>query len=431
MPPVLELDSVTTPPGARSSTLWRHPAVVSLLLAVALFAPLCHLHYIDQGMPSSHSDLVDDWVGVRDAYRGMDPYSLPVTHDIQMVYYGRLITPADNVPDQAFPYPAYLIVPFAPLAPLSWPAVRLTFLIVMIPGTLLGVWAVIRFLNLELTRARVALVAFLTICSWPVMWALRLQQPTLVVAACLFCATLLFMRGRQIPAGLLMAVAMVKPQLALPLSCWFVAWSFLHRSWRFTISFAATMAFMLLFTERIVPHWFPHWIAALHRYGSSHGALPLELILGRWAGLIASSALAVWSCARLWEMRRCAAESKEFSYSATLILSLTLCFNLTFPPNIYIQIVLLPAGLLLFHTTAPKDRSGLFHRIALGLLTWTLVAAPIAVLGETLCGTSGFWGSLPFLNQLIAPIVTVAVVLLPLTAGKAVRSLAVEGALHG
>ncbi|HUB19756.1 MAG TPA: glycosyltransferase 87 family protein [Acidobacteriaceae bacterium] len=400
----MELDSVTTPPGARSSTRWLRPLFVLFILA----APLWHLHVINREMPSNHSDLVDEWVGVRDAFQGKDPYSATGMRDTQIAYYGRPLTPADNVDPQGFPYPATFVVLFAPLALLSWHAARLIFLISTIPLLLIGAWLCIRSVNLPLAARRTTLIVFLYLCSWPVMWGLRLQQPTLIVAVLIFSASWLLSRERDVPAGIFMAVAAVKPQLVLPLLLWFLLWTLLRRRWGFSLAFLATTLIVLSVAERVMPGWFGHWLNELNGYRNFHGSLPLAFPFGHWIGMLATLALVGWSCTQLWRLRRCSPCSTQFSIAVALALSTSLCLTLTKLPTLYNQAVLLPGIVLLTFAKVPEYYPSLIRRLALFLCAWSFASLFLAVIGESLVSASDFWIGLSFQDILLPVLVTIA-----------------------
>jgi hypothetical protein len=399
------------PPRAQTSapSRWRGIAIV-LALMISAAAPLWHLHIINRQMPSSHSDLVDEWVAVRDALHGKDPYSADVTRDIQVVYYGRPLTAADQVPDQAFPYPAYLVILFAPLAPLSWETVRLTYLLIIAPLLLLSFLLCARFVDPTISPRRMASIVFLAFCSWPVMWGLRLQQPTLLVAALTLSGCFLLSRERGFSAGILLAFATIKPQLVLPLLLWLLFWACLRRMWSFLASFAFTMALLLLWTEKLVPGWFSNWVAALHGYGHSHGTLPLENVFGHWLGLASTALLVAYTAFLLWRLRRSPARSPEFALAVALAMATAVCTTLTILPVIYNQILLLPACLILVHTQSAEYYPALARRIALAVLVWGYAAIYIAVLGETMFVSLPLWAALPFQNVLLPVLVTIALV---------------------
>jgi hypothetical protein len=404
--------SVEVPVRSSGSPRLGRRLLLAPILAALIAAPLWHLHVINRDMPSAHNDLIGRWLGVRAALHGQDPYSDEVTREIQIAYYGRPLTIKDDVPDQAFNYPAQLVVLLAPLASLSWPAFRLVFLLAVVPALALSFYLCVRLLRLPVNSLGAALLATLSLFSWPVIWGLRLQQPTLLAAVFIFVGCFLLSRERYVGAGILLALATIKPQLVLPLLLWLLLWACFRRLWTLLASFVVTAALLLLAAEKLTPGWFPHWLAASRRFSATYGKFPLELVFGHWLGLFATGVLVLWSAYRLWRLRRSAPDSPQFGLAIALVLAATVCANFTILPMIYNQILLVP-GCLLLVCLRPTDSyyPGLVRRVVFALLAWQFIAVPLAVVGESLSKAGGFWQGLPFLNILLPVLVAAALIL--------------------
>ena len=394
-------------PRSRTPAISRR-IVFLLALAAALVVPLWHLHVINRGFPSNHSDLADEWAGARAALRGEDPYSAAGMRDTQIAYYGRALIGAEDKDPQGFPYPAHMVILMAPLAVLPWTAARLVFLAVAFPLLVLGLWLSIRFLRLPFTPGSSALAVFLALVSWPVVWGLRLQQPTLLVAAIVLIACYLLSRDRELGAGVLLAVATVKPQLVLPLLLWLFLWACLQRRWTLIVSFCVTCAGLLVAAQCILPGWFGHWIAELRGYGLNHGELPLQSLLGPQLGLAVTGMLIVCAAWGLWRLRHCSTESPEFGLAVSLALSAAVCLTLTMLATIYNQVAVIPACFLIV-AARPKGSVPAFLRgITLLLVAWGYTAVLCAAVGETLFGRSNFFFGISFLNPLLPVAATAA-----------------------
>jgi hypothetical protein len=391
----------------------RRQAIWVALLAAVVACPLIYLHIIDvRYMPSSHSDLLPRWVGTQAALHGEDPYSAEVLRRIQIAYYGRPLTPADHVSPQAFFYPAYIIVLLAPLAALSWPAARLVFLLVTCPLLAWSFWLCMRTLQLPASWRRRVVVLVFACFSWPVIWGLRQQQPAFPVAIAIFAAFFLLSRRRQMLPGVLLAMATIKPQLVLPLLAWVLLWAVLRRMWVFIGSFAGTFALLLAATERIVPGWFPSWLAQMREYtGTTHTALPLEWTLGHWPGVVVTGIIAAGSAVALWQMRRCEPDSLQFGLAVSLALATAVTLILADPSMMYNNILLFPACLILIFRKTDGPVAGVVRILALAQLGWDYVAVPLTILGESSGKLSGVWISLPFRDYLLPSLATLSVLI--------------------
>lgn len=409
---------------------WRF-AWLALVTAMVI-TPLWHVHVMDRMLLLSHNDLIGRWLGTREALHGKDPYSPAVTRELELAFYGSaMLQPGAHISDQAFNYPAQLVILLAPLAALPWKAAALTFLALIVPLLALSFWACVQFLNLRLTRSYTALVVLLCLASWPVVFALRLLQPTLLDTSLVFLACFLLSRQRRIPAGILLAVATFKPQLVVLLIAFLLLWAALQRLWSFLASFALTSAILLLWTEIILPGWIPHWLGALHRFQTSYGTVPLEPVFGHYAGRAVTYLILGLSGWAIWRMRHASPRSAEFALSVALILAATDCANYALPIMNYNHILLIPGCLLLvFGKESVSQYADLGRRLALATVAWSFASVPIAVLGESLSHPSPYWDILPFLNPLLPALVSVALLLRTPWAAARARATRPDAALE-
>lgn len=358
---------------------------LAILLAISLLASAICLHMINSEMPSSKADLVTVYTGTQFIIRGEDPYSIAATQAIQTTYYGRPLTPADHVNSMSFAYPAYTAILFAPLALFPWPIARLIFLISMPVLMGLSALAWMRLLQFEESSATKWMVLLLSLVSWPCVWALRLQQPTLAVAVLLPLGCLLLHRKRDKWAGILLAIVTIKPQLVVAVIAWLLLWACIKGRWTFIASFAAALAALLAIAQWMLPGWFSRWMTALKEYPDHRHLYPFPIALvGKLVGTILLATLIVLGIAILWKMIRCHPESRTFGESIAFLLALTLCAIPQDLTMIYNYVLLLPAFLVILHT----KRRDLTKVISLSFLLWTLVAAPLAFLYTT-------WGFIP------------------------------------
>src|SRR5271166_2716066 len=214
------------------------------------------------GIPRGNlSDLYPRWLGARELLlRGRDPYSAEVTREIQAGYYGRALDasrPADPPDQQAFAYPVYVIFYLAPTIRLNFGIVQLAFFWILVGATAGSVFLWLRVLDWRVAPSIQAAMMALTLGSLPVLQALKLQQLSLLVAAMCAAALALLAAGRPIAAGLLLALATIKPQLVLPLLVWLSVWSLadLKRRYRLAVAFLISMVVLCVASEALLPHW--------------------------------------------------------------------------------------------------------------------------------------------------------------------------------
>lgn len=372
---------------------------ISIALALIAFAvsPLLLLHGINKTLPGTHTDLMPRWIGSRAALEGENPYSAEVLRQIQTAYYGHPVSGSENLDPQLFLYPAPIILFIAPLTRLSWQATGLVFLLIICPMLIWSFWLCIRSLGLHLSTSRTAVILLLAFFSLPVMWGLRLQQPTLAVAILIFAAMFLLTRDHELVPGMLLAMATIKPQLVLPLLVWLCLWAVVQRRWVLPASFTGALTLIWYATDRIVPHWFSLWRASLRDYsGATRSAFPLEAPFGHWVGLAITVALTAACGITFWRMRRCAPGSPEFGVAVSLALAGALNLVTSHVLMIYNDVLLLPAFLLLFFAK-PAGRWPAFLRIfALAILGLEFAVMIVCGFGAASGHAVSVWTAIPF-----------------------------------
>ena len=324
------------------------------------------------------SDLYPRWLGTRELLlHHRDPYSPEVTREIQSGYYGRPLDPGRmddprfNEPrdQQGFAYPLHVIFLLAPTIGLPFPVVQTGFRWLLIILTLASVFLWLRVVRWRPSVATTAILILLTLGSYAVVQGIKLQQLTLVVSALLAGCAAALVAGQFSLAGFLLALATIKPQLALPVAGWLVLWALSdwRRRQRFIWSFALSTAIFLGAAEYIMPGWMKEFrdaVAAYRQYTGGAGSL-LDVLTTPWLGktLAAIAVLAVVIMG--WNVRRASHDSPAFSTMLALVLAVTLVIVPSFAP--YNQVLLLPAAFLIANSWKDLWSRGSLTRMACGL----------------------------------------------------------------
>jgi hypothetical protein len=330
------------------------------------------------------SDLYPRWLGARELLlHGRDPYSSAVTREIQQGYYGRALDPArpgDPKDQQGFAYPPYVVFCLAPTIHLPFEVVRKGFFWVLLAFTTATVPLWLRVLRWQVPVWAQASIVILTIGSLPVMQGLKLQQMTLFVVALLALAIALLASKCPIAAGIVLAVATIKPQLVGLLLLWLMIWTVAdwRRRYRWAASFLLTLAVLFAASEWYLPHWIPRFLQAVHEYRNYTDAVSVldKLVPAPWGWLprILAAAATVHLC---WKNRRFAEVTPAFSATAALVLAVTVIVIPSYA--LYNQVMLLPALLLLVRERHRIWSRNLMNRMLVSvvaiLLIWPWLAS--------------------------------------------------------
>jgi hypothetical protein len=253
---------------------------------VALQAGVVH-----HGNPPALQDMYPMWNAYRAIVHRIDPYSDKVTVSTQIAIYGR---PAGTslVDPMRFAYPVFAVIPMLPLLFCSYAATCKAAVVSFSVMTMLSVYW---WLGPATKRSVMAAATLLTLCSFPVVMALMLVQPTLLFAT-LIAASLACVRcGRYRMAGVLVALATGKPQLAIiayiPLAIRAIS------GWKqrkpLALWFAGTEALLFAFSFILVPEWFPQWLHAISSYPAYTRPPLLVVLLGTIPGSMATLAAVI------------------------------------------------------------------------------------------------------------------------------------------
>jgi hypothetical protein len=328
------------------------------------------------------SDLYPRWLGARELLlHGRNPYSQEITVEIQEGYYGRRLDasrPNDPKDQQGFAYPVYVVFLLAPLVRLPFHDVQILFhwLLIGVTGASILLW--LRALHWRIPGLAMVSAAALTIGSVPAVQGIKLQQLSLLVAALLAGSAAFIASGWLFCGGVLLALATIKPQLAVFLAVWAVVWAV--SDWRerrrFVFGLGLVMVLLLTGSQVLLPGWTGMFVRAVeqyHRYTQNQSVLD-QLLPGMYAGKIAAALGVVVAAFFLWKLRHASADSPQFGSAVALLMSTTVLVVPMYAP--YNQVLLLPAILLLV-----RDRRKLALSSSRGL-RFGYAAGALAVLWQ-------------------------------------------------
>src|SRR5437660_403529 len=175
------------------------------------------------------SHLYPRWLGARELLlRHRDPYSAEITREIQAGYYGRPLDstrPHDPTDQQGFAYPVYVVFLLAPSVWLPFATVQALFrgLLFFLSAASVLLWLVALRWRMSLTGTLTAVI--LVLGSFPAVQAIKLQQLTAMVCVLLAGCAALVVKRRLALGGVLLALATIKPQLALGFVGWLALWA--------------------------------------------------------------------------------------------------------------------------------------------------------------------------------------------------------------
>jgi Glycosyltransferase family 87 len=404
-------------PPASSSGSRRRVVIVAAFALLAL-GSFYQLHFVNEFAQRAiqwqrpnvgGGDIYPPWLASKEALRGVDPYSPAVTRQIQTDIYGHPLEQNSPWAKQSFVYPAHIILILAPLTLLPWHFLAAFFTWLGFPVVALTSFLWLRLCQPSLHAPAQVLVIGLSVISWPSITAFGVQ-PTVYIAAAMALAIVCFRRGADLSAGILLALATVKPHLVILLIAWLLVVAFRERRFRFITGFAVTLAVMLAASLVLVPHWIPHWIEASLR---DAGKMPLLVtVAGHRIGAVLCIALLVTVAIRIWRLASDPGKADAFVCSVALLLTATVCVIPATPWMIYNDLLLVPAILVLLPKLLTTRPAGLLYGLAqLGLVAGILIAPVCAALGLVF-GYSVVLALSPSLVLFVAPLTLIGALLI-------------------
>jgi len=351
-------------------------AATGWLYTTRVRGPWEHYINVERGsLKAQIGDLYPSWLGTRELLlNGRNPYGPEVTQEIQMEYYGRVLEQKYDEPgaplidEQRFAYPVYVVFLLAPTAHLSFAQLQ-----AWAPVVLAGLTAASVLLWLDVLRWRppgfvIAAIVLFVLSSPQVVQGLGLRQLGLLVAFLLGAAAWCISRNHLIAAGIILALATLKPQMAILPLAWFLIWSVADwpRRRPLSVAFGITLLALAGMGEIILPDWPRYFVSQMLAYRKySPTTSPLALILGAPASTVVSAIVIAGLVAFAWRSRRLSVDSREFTYIlASLCTAETLLMPLLTPYN---QVLLLLPVLMMLRDwdAVPRIWRGIFAVIVI------------------------------------------------------------------
>ena len=173
-----------------------------------------------------------------------------------------------------------------------------------------------------------------------------------------------------------MAVAMIKPQLAIPVAGWLFLWSI--SDWRkrstWLLGFGLTMALLLAASEWLFPGWILRFrdTALAYRVYAARGGV-LDTLFSPVGGKLLTVVLVLVVVFLCWKSRTFPEGAVEFQHATALVLATSVVILPMIVP--YNHVLLLPSVLLLAREWTTLSRRTLLTR-ALSIAALVLVAWP-------------------------------------------------------
>src|SRR5579862_9631078 len=215
---------------------------------------------VRRGAPNDYFQL---WNASRAVLDGEDPYSRAVSERYQLFLFGAP-SKALGIPNPLpLAYPVQGMYPLLALGLLPFGVADkialclFSSLIALSVGWMRQQW-----------DGRTYLYILLAFSTYPIIVAMQMRQPTLFFFGLSVASFALLRSGRLSSAAILMAFAVGKPQVVLPILLPMLLWTFARWSERkrFAIIFAVAVVVIGGISMVAFPGWVPEWLSSLREY---------------------------------------------------------------------------------------------------------------------------------------------------------------------
>jgi hypothetical protein len=335
--------------------------ILTALAVVFVLGVLTFVNYRFSIQNPGGTDFMVHWMGTR-AYltEGLSPYSDETSIMIQTFTYGRPAQAGEHELRVAYPlYSIFLFMPFSAFA--DFDIARGAWM------TLLEISLIaLCFVCFQLTDWKPSLPVLTVFLIFSVLWyhavrPLILGNAVILVALAIAGGLLAIKRGADELAGILFALATIKPQVALLFVVFIIFWAAATSRWKIIGWFLGVMALLVATATLLIPDWILQNIREILRYPGYNPPGTLGAALNEWlpgagrrigwavTGVLSLLLLLEWNISRV-------SNKRGFVWAACLTLTASLWIGIQTDPGNFI--VAFPAIVMCFSLLDKRWKNG-------------------------------------------------------------------------
>ncbi len=244
------------------------PMILSLsILALGLLAALSVVNYRFSQQNPGGNDFLARWMGAHYwVTRGISPYDSQVSLASQQMIYGRPANLENGEDIAHFVYPLNSMLFFGPFGPLDYTLARALWMTLLEACLAVAALVSLRIAGWRVGRLWVIGLVLFSLFWYPGVRTIILGQFSGINALLILLALLLIQDGRDVPAGILLALSTAKPQMSFLILPFALLWGLSTRRYRLVWSTLISLAALMAVTLALLPSWPLQFLAQLREY---------------------------------------------------------------------------------------------------------------------------------------------------------------------
>lgn len=257
-----KLDNSTASSRPKSRRMSRSKIATLLIIAFVLDVAVFYSFVTSKRV--SEGDFFIPWKASQEMlFNGRNPYSDDVTALIQIGISGHVFSP--DVADRlSFNYPLYDALLLAPFTPLPYPLAEAIWNVINQFALVALVWQLTKFFNWK-PKGRVKIGLYLwAFLFYGCIFTIGYGQYTILTVLAVIVGARLLQKNQNAWAGIILALALFKPQTSAVLVGVLLFWCLLHyrARWKALLSFGICFGLMLVLPLLWLPDWIGEWLSS-------------------------------------------------------------------------------------------------------------------------------------------------------------------------
>jgi len=256
--------------GKRSNMSQRNPSLKLTLIVILMLFTLVGMFFGNLAfVRADHGglDLFAHWQGARALiYDGINPYTEPA---VELIESGLRELAQDSGGDYRFVYPLFSLIFLAPVSLVSeFIIARAIWMTILEAMALLSGYLIAGWMSRKRTLWLTLFVMLALFFNFVVLSTIENGSLTMIGLTAIMGAIHFLVERKDESAGLVLAISLVKPDLALPVLAILVIWIFVNRRFTVLVWLLGSLALLIGFTMVFIPSWPLNYLSSVIEYSA-------------------------------------------------------------------------------------------------------------------------------------------------------------------